>query len=127
MEQKEPSMEEILSSIRRILSHEEETSSQSEEDLKTSVSTSALESAKVEDIKEDVMELTEQMRVESESSAKTFDDNDKQKNDVPDDMILLSEEAVQASTDCLSRFVDSVSQNKLLFHPFRHLTIWKKL
>lgn len=117
MEQKEPSMEEILSSIRRILSHEEETSSQSEEDLKTSVSTSALESAKVEDIKEDVMELTEQMRVEGESSAKTFDDNDKQKNDVPDDMILLSEEAVQASTDRLSRFVDSVSQKQTSFSP----------
>ena len=105
MEQKEPSMEEILSSIRRILSHEEEAASQPEEDLKTSVSTSALESAN-----EDVMELTEQMRIGNESSDETT--ADVQKNNVPDDMVLLSEEAVQASTDRLSRFIDSVSQEK---------------
>ena len=111
MEQKEPSMEEILSSIRRILSHEEETSSQSEEDLKTSVSTSALESANSKTEEEGVMELTEQMRVEDESADETAV-VDTQKSDIPDDMILLSEEAVQASTDRLSHFVASVNQEK---------------
>ena len=64
MEQKEPSMEEILSSIRRILSHEEEATTQTEEDLKTTVSASALESAK-----DDVMELTDQLRVEEQKEA----------------------------------------------------------
>ena len=106
MEQKEPSMEEILSSIRRILSHEEETTSQSEEDLKTSVSTSALETAK-----EDVMELTEQMRVGSNFAVESVPET-QEESSLPDDMVLLSEEAVQASTDRLSRLIDSVSQEK---------------
>ena len=66
MEQKEPSMEEILSSIRRILSHEEEATSQGEEDLKTSVSAPALESVNSQG-EEGVMELTEQMRIENET------------------------------------------------------------
>ena len=103
MEQKEPSMEEILSSIRRILSHEEETANQ--EDLKTTVSSSALESAN-----EDVMELTEQMRVEDKKSETT--DVEETGSDIPDGMVLLSEEAVQASTDHLAQFVSSVSQEK---------------
>ena len=106
MEQKEPSMEEILSSIRRILSHEEETTSQSEEDLKTSVSTSALETAK-----ENVMELTEQMRVGSNFAVESVPET-QEESSLPDDMVLLSEEAVQASTDRLSRLIDSVSQEK---------------
>ncbi|MBP5534889.1 MAG: DUF2497 domain-containing protein [Alphaproteobacteria bacterium] len=106
MEQKEPSMEEILSSIRRILSHEEETTSQSEEDLRTSVSTSALETAK-----EDVMELTEQMRVGSNFEVESVPET-QEESSLPDDMVLLSEEAVQASTDRLSRLIDSVSQEK---------------
>ena len=108
MEQKEPSMEEILSSIRRILSHEEEATSQGEEDLKTSVSAPALESVNSQG-EEGVMELTEQMRIENETEDVVAD---AQKNDVPDDMILLSEEAVQASTDRLSRLIDSVNQEK---------------
>ena len=103
MEQKEPSMEEILSSIRRILSHEEETANQ--EDLKTTVSTSALESAN-----EAVMELTEQLRVEDKKSETA--DVEETNSDIPDGMVLLSEEAVQASTDRLAQFVSSVSQEK---------------
>ena len=110
MEQKEPSMEEILSSIRRILSHEEEATSQGEEDLKTSVSAPALESVNSQG-EEGVMELTEQMRIENETAEEDVV-ADAQKNDVPDDMILLSEEAVQASTDRLSRLIDSVNQEK---------------
>ena len=50
------------------------------------------------------------MRIGNEFSDETT--ADVQKSNVPDDMVLLSEEAVQASTDRLSRFIDSVSQEK---------------
>ena len=102
MEQKEePSMEEILSSIRRILSHEEETPVRAEDDLKTAVSVPALEKGQ-----EDVMELTSEMRVEN-GTLSDFEDT-KEQDSIPEDMVLLSEAAVQASTDKLAHLVDSV-------------------
>ena len=102
MEQQEPSMEEILSSIRRILSHEEE--SQGHDSLKTSVSIPALEEADVAD----VMELTDDMRVVSEEKSI----QPIASVSVPEDMVLLSEDTVQASADRLSHFVQSVSAKK---------------
>ena len=106
MEQQEPSMEEILSSIRRILSHEEETSVSNAEDENKDVSNGVKT-----DTSSDVMELTEDMRV----SPVQVENNQIQTNetDVPslsDDMILLSEAAVQASRDKLTHFVESVSK-----------------
>ena len=96
MEQQEPSMEEILSSIRRILSHEEET--QKSDELKTSVSVSALEGAEAPD----VMELTDDMRVVEPTTSEV------QMKPFPEDMVLLSEAAVHASTDRLKHLVDKV-------------------
>ncbi|MBE6449651.1 MAG: DUF2497 domain-containing protein [Alphaproteobacteria bacterium] len=106
MEQQEPSMEEILSSIRRILSHEEETSVSNAEDENKDVSNDV-----ETDTSSDVMELTEDMRV----SPVQVENNQIQTNetDVPslsDDMVLLSEAAVQASRDKLTHFVESVSK-----------------
>ena len=100
MDQQEPSMEEILSSIRRILSHEEDNVSQ--DNLKTTVSPSALEEADTAD----VMELTDDMRVVEEV---TVLPEATESITVPEDMVLLSEAAVQASTDRLKHLVQSVT------------------
>lgn len=100
MDQQEPSMEEILSSIRRILSHEEEN--QPQDNLKTTVSSSALDEANTAE----VMELTDDMRIVETEEAQT---QPIASVAVPEDMVLLSEAAVQASTDRLNHFVQTVS------------------
>ena len=100
MDQQEPSMEEILSSIRRILSHEEEN--QPQDNLKTTVSSSALDEANTAE----VMELTDDMRVVENEENQT---QPIASVAVPEDMVLLSEAAVQASTDRLNHFVQTVS------------------
>lgn len=100
MEQQEPSMEEILSSIRRILSHEEEN--QPQENLKATVSSSALEEANTAD----VMELTDDMRVVETDEVQT---QPIASVSIPEDMVLLSEAAVQASADRLNHLVQTVS------------------
>ena len=106
MEQQEPSMEEILSSIRRILSHEEETSVSNAEDENKDVSNDV-----ETDTSSDVMELTEDMRVtpiqDGENHIQT---NETASSSLSDDMVLLSEAAVQASRDKLTHFVESVSK-----------------
>ena len=102
MEQQEPSMEEILSSIRRILSHEEE--SQGHDNLKASVSVPALEEGDTGD----VMELTDDMRVVAEDGAS----EQLASVHIPDDMVLLSEDAVQASADRLSHLVQTVATKR---------------
>ena len=106
MEQQEPSMEEILSSIRRILSHEEETSASKVDEENKDVSNEVKT-----DTPSGVMELTEDMRVDSlqveESHSQT---NEADSSSVADDMVLLSEAAVQASRDKLTHFVESVAK-----------------
>ena len=124
MEQKEPSMEEILSSIRRILSHEEEVSSNDAgSSLKATVSTSALDGSDSSKTP-DVMELTADMRIDEgnfeqtaanvEKTPESLDDSDSSGQSsafAADDMELLSEEAVQASRDQLSHLVQSVGRS----------------
>ena len=108
MEQQEPSMEEILSSIRRILSHEEDVPAMPKDDVKIKTEINDIEKENVSD----VMELTEDMRV-SPVQNEEIQMQETENNDVSsssDDMVLLSEAAVQASRDKLTHFVESVSK-----------------
>ncbi len=106
MEQNEPSMEEILSSIRRILSHEEESATHNDESLKDSVSTVAL---KRQEDTPDVMELTPDMRIDEDSAPEHY----VPQSDVDEDMVLLSEAVVQASADRLHNLVHSVATENI--------------
>ncbi len=104
METKEPSMEEILSSIRRILSHEESAMS-ADESLKSSVSADAF--AHEQKPTSDVMELTSDMLLDNIDAKKA--PLASSVSTVPDDMVLLSEEAMQASADKLNAFARQLS------------------
>ena len=88
MEQQEPSMEEILSSIRRILSHETTDGLHDADNAGITENQPVLENVS----EADVMELTDDMRVDEKSE-------DSVETSIPEDMVLLSEAAVQVSTD----------------------------
>ena len=90
-EETEPSMEEILSSIRRILSTEEGVKTVGEK-----IPSDIVEGTLSQPQSNDVMDLTPDMLCQDENNA------EEKPIEHHSDMELLSEETVQASTDQLS-------------------------
>lgn len=104
MEQKEPSMEEILSSIRRILSNEEtaETKGSSEVPMPE-----MMEPSELEDI-EAPLELTPAMMIENPNE----NEDDMQTKEISQNDTLLSDEAEARSTQSLSELAQVISEEK---------------
>ncbi|MGN1090881.1 MAG: DUF2497 domain-containing protein [Alphaproteobacteria bacterium] len=100
----EPSMEEILSSIRRILSTEDGTKNKTEEKLSEVIA----QKENFEPKADDVMELTQDMlceeeKKEPEQPSEHFDNSD---------MELLSEATLQASADRLNNLTERLISDK---------------
>jgi len=100
-QQEEPSMEEILSSIRRILSTEEGVKTVGEK-----IPSDAIEQVVSQPIDEDVMDLTPEMLCENEQKAPQAEP------EYHHDMELLSEETVQASADQLNNLTAHLIHNR---------------
>lgn len=103
----EPSMEEILSSIRRILSTEEGTKTKTEEKLSEVVA----QKENLEPKTDDVMELTQDMLCEEEKEPKQPSEPNPDQFD-NSDMELLSEATLQASADRLNNLTERLISDK---------------
>ena len=97
MEQKEPSMEEILSSIRRILSNEEVSDSVKETSEKDLVNGSYVSSK--------VVELTEDMMIQKQEEKSRNKKEEKSDN-------LISEPTEKAAVDSFSELTKVIEQEK---------------
>ncbi len=101
MEQKEPSMEEILSSIRHILSKDEEVATDSTIPLDNTHTSSGNEVQSTQ-----VVELTDDMMIPNQNA--TIENNQKEA-----DMPLISEPTEKATVNTFSELSKAIEQEKI--------------